>query len=280
VLERYRPGFKRWGPKWISEKEYDDIKIRDRELEAQLTEQAAVLNRVGAEIKTATAQYNTAYAQALGFSNHVHVSGNPNGLKKKPTSIYGLNQVVTDANDCALCRAMNEATSTANDLGAELQALGKEQTREQARYDDLKKRLTKPTWPARFPPIDPNAPPPKPPDNLANVPVDPAVAPAPVPAPATAEPNVSAGAVRARGATAGIAARWHGVDPLNGLQKGCHMIRIVHLFVAAAVIAVAFVATQDAPRRAPRRPRPRRRRRSRRSRRCTTRPSKRSAPRS
>jgi hypothetical protein len=193
TLERHRPGFKRWGAKWITEKEYDDIKARDKELEIAITEQAAVLNRVGENIKSTTVQYDSVYKQVQAYGRHGHSSGTGigtgTGIVRRTPTINGLNETITNAYDCPYCRAMNDANQTARELYAELQALANQQKREQARYDEMKGRLTKPTWPARYAPVDPNAPPPKPPETPlpagATAPVEPVVASQPESPPAS-----------------------------------------------------------------------------------------------
>ena len=150
VLERHRPGFKRWGAKWITQGEYDEIQRKDRELQQQIYDQYQRVDRATTTARSLTQQYNTAATKARGFANHSHVrrAGDP---------------IVP----CPICAALYEATQSATELSAELEAANKELDRENKIYEQLQRRTTKPTWPTRYDPIDPDAPPPKPPEHPA-----------------------------------------------------------------------------------------------------------------
>jgi hypothetical protein len=73
TLERHRPGYKRWGPKWITQAEFDDTRRRIDDLMAPDRGAGRVVRRITLTVTTLTDQYNTAATRARGFSNHVHV---------------------------------------------------------------------------------------------------------------------------------------------------------------------------------------------------------------
>jgi hypothetical protein len=171
ALERERPGFKRWGAKWITQEEYDRIKQRDRELEEEIAQHGRAIERLNVTARSLNEQYANAEKQLKGLGFHGHRRG-----------IYDP-QVDTSA--CAQCRAMHEAQASLTEVGAEMNALAAELKRETKRYQDLQKRVTRPTWPRRYDPIDPSAPPPAPLRDPgteaqagAEVPVNPATLPA------------------------------------------------------------------------------------------------------
>jgi len=150
VLERHRPGFKRWGPKWITQGEFDEIQRKDREVQQQIYDQYQRVDRATTTMRSLAQQYNTAATKARGFANHSHVR-----------------RVGDPIVPCPICAAMYEATQSATELSAELDAANKELDRENKIYEQLQRRTTKPTWPTRYDPIDPDAPPPKPPEHPA-----------------------------------------------------------------------------------------------------------------
>lgn len=195
VLERHRPGFKRWGATWITQAEFDEIQRKDRELQTQLYDQYQLITRASTNLQSLTQQYNTADAKVRGFANHVHY--------RDPNS-----RVVQLGGTCPICQAMYEASQSLNEISADLKAANNELVRANAAYEQLQRRATKPTWPTRYEPIDPNAPPPRPPEHPALAalaatepvtdpqPVEPGggggapVAPAPAPAAAAGQQNL------------------------------------------------------------------------------------------
>lgn len=150
VLERHRPGFKRWGHRWITQEEFDAIKDRDKALELQIDEQGQLVSRLSAGQISLHQQYTTVANRARGFANHVHVRRYNDPVRLDPQP-------------CASCTAMYEAQQSINDISAEMQTLAAQLRRETAKLEQLKTRRVKPQWPRRYPPIDPNAPPPPPP---------------------------------------------------------------------------------------------------------------------
>jgi len=188
VLERHRTGYKRWGPKWITQAEFDEIKRKDRELVEQINEQGAAMERIRMTVQTLTVQYNEVANKARGFSNHAHVRRYNDPIQINPQP-------------CALCAAMAEATQSLNDITPELHAASKDLERATVKYQALQLRTVKPIWPTRYAPIDPDAPPPKPPEH-------PALA-----ALATTEPAAgAANATDATGARGAAAAAAGGTD--------------------------------------------------------------------
>ncbi|MEA2708206.1 MAG: hypothetical protein QOF78_807, partial [Phycisphaerales bacterium] len=147
VLERHRTGYKRWGTKWITQAEFDEIKRKDKELVEQIDAQGRVVSRLTMTVTTLTDQYNIAATRARGFANHIHVGINPTS--------------------CALCAEMAEAGRNATEISADLHVASGELKRATTTYQRLQRRTAKPTWPTRYPPIDPDAPPPKPPEHPA-----------------------------------------------------------------------------------------------------------------
>ena len=156
VLERHRPGFKRWGHRWITQAEFDAITDKDRELERQIAEQEQYVGRLAASQVTLNDQYNVAARKAYAFANHRHVRRYNDPVRLNPAP-------------CAACQAMYEAQRSVNDINAELQTLNAQVQREQRELAQLKTRQVKPQWPRRYPPIDPDAPPPPPPQHPAVV---------------------------------------------------------------------------------------------------------------
>jgi len=199
TLERHRPGYKRWGPKWLTQAEFDEIKRKDRELNAQITEQGQVVSRINMTVTTLTDQYNTAATRARGFSNHVHVRRYNDPIVINPTP-------------CPVCAAMAEAAQSVQEISADVNVASGELQRANTKYQQLQLRAAKPTWPTRYPPIDPDAPPPKPPEHPALAALatsEPAETSAAIntPAPAeTAETAETAG-------TAGTAGRQDAAEP-------------------------------------------------------------------
>jgi hypothetical protein len=154
VLERHREGFKRWGPKWITQAEFDEIKAKDRELMEQITAEADAVNRLRATFATLSEQYERAATQARGFSNHMHVRR------------YN-DPVVINPRPCAACEALRVAQESVLDLNADLKAADGELRRASSRFATLQSRVTKPQWPRRYDPIPVDAPPPAPPQHPA-----------------------------------------------------------------------------------------------------------------
>ena len=154
VLERHRPGFKRWGPKWLTQAEFDEIKAKDRELVEQIEAQGRVVNRLQATYATLSDQYDKAARQARGFSNHVHIRR------------YN-DPVVINGKPCQLCEALRVAQESVLEINADLQAANGELRRATSRYAALQSRQTKPQWPRRYDPIAVDAPPPEPPKHPA-----------------------------------------------------------------------------------------------------------------
>jgi tetratricopeptide (TPR) repeat protein len=154
TLERHRPGYKRWGPKWITQGEFDDTRRKDDDLMVQIADQGEVVRRITLTVTTLTDQYNTAATRARGFSNHVHVRRYNDPIVINPTP-------------CAICAAMAEAAASVRDISADLNVATGELDRATRTYKQLQTRAVKPTWPTRYSPIDPNAPPPKPPEHPA-----------------------------------------------------------------------------------------------------------------
>ena len=154
TLERHRPGFRRWGPKWITQAEFDEIRRKDRDLSLQIQEQGAVVSRITATVTTLTNQYNNAATRARGFANHVHVRRYNDPIVINPTP-------------CPICAAMAEAGQSVKEISADLNVATDELTRATRTFQQLQLRTVKPTWPTRYEPIDPDAPPPKPPEHPA-----------------------------------------------------------------------------------------------------------------
>ena len=145
ALERARPGFRRWGAEWITEEELQAIKQKQKEQAEQAAEAYNVLVARNNDLKSVTVQYANARTQFGGFRNHRHQS--VNGRTPYRT-------------DCPQCTAFLEARESVNVLSAELNKVTQRVNQAQREYDTLAKRQIKPTWPAKFPPIDPSAPPP------------------------------------------------------------------------------------------------------------------------
>jgi hypothetical protein len=154
VLERHREGFKRWGPKWITQSEFDEIKAKDRELMEQISAQANTVDRLRATFTTLSEQYERVAKQARGFSNHIHVRKHDD-------------PIVINPRPCALCEAMRVAQESVLDLNADLHAASGELSRASSRFAALQSRVTKPQWPRRYDPIPVDAPPPAPPQHPA-----------------------------------------------------------------------------------------------------------------
>jgi hypothetical protein len=173
VLERHRPGFKRWGPKWITQEEFDEIKRKDKELQEQMAAQGEVVNRRSTIVNSLRQQYTTAAQRAVAFSNHVHVRRHNDPIVINPTP-------------CARCVAMQEAQQSVTELAPELHAATAELRRAVDAYEALKKRVVRPQWPRRYDPLPPDAPPPQPPQHPAvqalGLPEPPGNAPAGAPA--------------------------------------------------------------------------------------------------
>jgi hypothetical protein len=154
VLERHRPGFKRWGPKWITQAEFDELKAKDRELMEQITAEANSVNRLRATYTTLSEQYNNAAIQATAFANHVHIKRHND-------------PVVINPQPCARCEALRVAQESVLAINADLQAATGELRRANSRFTTLQSRLVKPEWPRRYDPIPVDAPPPEPPQHPA-----------------------------------------------------------------------------------------------------------------
>ena len=143
MLERSREGFKRWGAKWITQEEFDRIKQRDKELEAQIVEQGKTIERLNLSTRSLNEQYANAERQIRGFGNHSH-----------RRSLHGPS---LSSSSCTQCRAMYEAQASLNEIGAEMHGVAAEARRVVRLYEDLQKRVTRPTWPRRYEPIEPSA---------------------------------------------------------------------------------------------------------------------------
>ena len=100
VLERHRPGFKRWGPKWITQAEFDEMLAKDRDLMQEIYDQGRLINRLNLSVTTLGEQFNTAATRANGFSNHVHIRRHNDPIVINPPP-------------CPVCAAMYEAGQSA-----------------------------------------------------------------------------------------------------------------------------------------------------------------------
>ena len=152
VLERHRPGFRRWGPKWITQAESDDIRRKDQELAEQITGQARVINRLRDSYMTLTRQFDDVTKQVTAFGRHVHVRRH--------------NEIVLPG-PCARCEALDTAQRSLLEINADLQSVTGELRRASSLFDALQARLVKPQWPRRYDPIPVDAPPPAPPQHPA-----------------------------------------------------------------------------------------------------------------
>ena len=180
ALERQRPGFRRWGPRWIGEAEFKQIKQRDTELEAEIAEAGKALERLNIDLQSLTKQYNKVATEAQAFAYHVHVRRH-----NDPVIVR----------DCPRCTAAYNAQQSMNDIYPELQSATAAAERQRNKYEGLKQKVVKPQWPRRYEPIDPAAPPPAPPQPppilaapTPATPAPPASAITPPPAPAATPP--------------------------------------------------------------------------------------------
>ena len=148
VLERGRPGFRRWGAGWITQAEYDAIKLKDKDLTEQIASQYQTLSTRTTDLNGLREQYATAGKQYAAYSTHRHPP-----MKDRPVYI----------SNCPSCQALLSARQTLNELSVEIRKASVELQQVRSVYESLQKKQIKPTWPARFEPINPAAPEPPPP---------------------------------------------------------------------------------------------------------------------
>ncbi|MEO6436020.1 MAG: hypothetical protein ABIP55_09690 [Tepidisphaeraceae bacterium] len=163
ALERRRPGWKRWGAKWVTEEEFKAIQRRRDETDALIAEQWERVIRATNTSDTLRKQFDEAARRSRGFTFHRHGArggGNTSGRYIQ---------------NCPLCEAQLDATMSMNDLQADALAANNELACERMEFDKLKKLIVKPQWPARYPPIRPDALEPPPPTTTPT-PTTPAVA--------------------------------------------------------------------------------------------------------
>ena len=165
AMEKLRPGYRRWGPRWITEEEWQEIKRKERELIRQMAELSEKMERLDTDMKSATAQMATARQRVSAFGWHSHGTD-----LKVPVYIKG----------CVMCEQIEGVRETVNRLMQDVHAEQMEINGYRARYKELKDQLDKlhPEWPAAYDPIDPAAPPPPEPANPplpATTPTDEAV---------------------------------------------------------------------------------------------------------
>ena len=152
AMEKLRPGYRRWGPRWITEEEWQEIKRKERELIRQMAELSEKMARLDSDMKSATAQMATARRRVSAFGGHSH--GTDTNV---PVYIAG----------CITCEQIEGVRTIVNQLMEDIHAETMEISGDKKRYDELKKELEKlkPEWPAAYDPIDPAAPPPPEPAN-------------------------------------------------------------------------------------------------------------------
>jgi hypothetical protein len=152
AMERLRPGFRRWGPRWITEEDWQEIKRKERELTRQMSELGEKMTRLDTDMKSATAQMAEARRRVSAFGWHSHGTD--------PT-------VPVYIGSCTTCQQLEGLADVVNELMQGIHAESLEMSDYRKRYDELKKELDKlkPDWPASYDPIDPSAPPPPEPAN-------------------------------------------------------------------------------------------------------------------
>jgi hypothetical protein len=169
VLDHSRPGWRRWGVMWVSEEEQNMRDARREGLRQAIIEQADRIDRQAVYINSLIEQHQrvsrsrSTYGYLQGYVQQVQ--SNPTlELLRNGTSGSG-GGGVTDAP----LRPELEDRLSVQQIEADIAAAVQDLQLEQSHYRDLEKQeeVFRPTWPTRFDPVDPDAPPPAPPATTA-----------------------------------------------------------------------------------------------------------------
>jgi hypothetical protein len=142
VLERTRPGFRRWGGRWVTEAEMDAIKAKQAAFTERLEAASANLQQLSTELRAMTEQYNDARKLLLDFAKHNHARMNGGTL----------------VSECPECQAAVAAQEAAGELTIDMRNVTAEIQRATRAYQAMNRQEIRPDWPTRFDPIDPAAP--------------------------------------------------------------------------------------------------------------------------
>jgi hypothetical protein len=163
LLEQSRPGFHRWGPQWLSDEQFNELRGRQRELESQISAQQrvvdATLRTIGSiQAAGSIAEYVDDPNSPMPTINAGLTSlGQPPGLASNPTSTPQLTPQQRLQPSAARDRRAQvldwrnlshfyELHAREIDANARLK-------QELAALDALLSRRERPTWPAKYDPL-------------------------------------------------------------------------------------------------------------------------------
>ena len=153
VLDQSRPGWRRWGTRWVSDDDYAKIKAQQEALRQSVYDaqdrvnQASIhANALITAYQNASNQYN-AFGSLLGYLQNY--TGTPTNTWNQLTNGQGV------ANQAAV-QAFIDADAALIHLGPEVAGAVQEYQNQVALLQKLETTVIRPEWPTQFEPVDPN----------------------------------------------------------------------------------------------------------------------------
>jgi hypothetical protein len=153
-LDRSRPGYRRWGAKWITEAEQAELDARRAKLQGQIEDTREFISRTSFHIESLLAQQANA-RDVVQQTDQIRkwlwqVRANPTASP--------MDQARANYSDQAVRQNQWEAAAEAWKLDREARDAVRELGVAQVRLKELQGSFPKPEWPTRFQPVDLDAP--------------------------------------------------------------------------------------------------------------------------
>jgi hypothetical protein len=153
-LDHSRPGWRRWGTRWISDEEFNTIKAQQQSLRQSVEDQQDRVNRASDRAASICQQQQSAFdtrTQYDALRRYLLTYNNPGQNLYVFNPIFNSNQ--PDAN--GIITGFWEADQAYRRLNAEATAAIHEYDTEARRLVELERKVIRPEWPTKFDPIDP-----------------------------------------------------------------------------------------------------------------------------
>jgi hypothetical protein len=154
VLDHSRPGYHRWGTKWLTEEENNDLKAKKQAREDAIAKQYERITQLWSNFDAKRREYETLVRNTPVYGFGPYQGGNlVPGQNQQPIdpNLYQQQMANQRYQQLALEQSADEVTQVANEYKAAIMA-----------YNRMENTIIAPEWPTSFDPVDAteNIPPP------------------------------------------------------------------------------------------------------------------------
>src|SRR4051812_7345588 len=154
LLDHSRPGWRRWGTRWVSDDEYKVIKAKQEELRQSVVDAQERVNRSSERAASLVEQYQNATKVRDAFASLASFLRSGSYNSQATWNLLAAGQTTPMQTAAA---HFAEADASMRQLGPDAELACKEYERDFRALLVLMNKVIRPEWPTRFEPVDPDS---------------------------------------------------------------------------------------------------------------------------